>query len=274
MNLKKLKKHSLGIGLFLFLFSFGLLQAHATQDILGRITKNGVLKVGMEAGYIPFEVKDKKGEIIGFDVDLARLMAKEMGVKLELVNTEWDGIIPSLLTGKFDIIISGMTLTQQRNLKVNFADPYVEVGQTILLRKDLKGKIQSYKDLNDKKYKIASKLGTSGEEAIKKFIPKAQYLAYQTEQEAVLEVINGRIDAFIYDYPYNAVFADGKGKGKVVFLDQTFTYEPIAFAVQKGDPDFLNWLNNFLRQIKKDGRFDKIYQNWFKNTSWLSRIQN
>ena len=93
-----------------------------------------------DAGYQPFEMTNKQGQYIGFDVDLAKMVAKEMGVKVEFVNTAWDGIIPALLTDKFDVIMGGMTVTPQRNLRVNFADPYIVVGQTIVLRKDKAGR--------------------------------------------------------------------------------------------------------------------------------------
>ena len=93
-------------------------KSSTTESIL----KAGKLRVGMEAGYMPFEMRDKKGNIVGFDVDMATEMANAMGVELELVNTAWDGIIPSLITDKFDIIMSGMTITQERNLKVNFVN--------------------------------------------------------------------------------------------------------------------------------------------------------
>ncbi len=80
-----------------------------------------------------------------------------MGVKLEIVNTDYDGIIPSLLTNKFDIILSGMTVTQKRNLQINFVDPYIIVGQSIILSKKLEGTVKSYKDLNDSKYTVAGR---------------------------------------------------------------------------------------------------------------------
>ena len=104
-------------------------------ETIEAILKRGELRVGFEAGYLPFEMANKKGDFVGFDIDMAKEMAKAMGVKFVPVNTAWDGIIPALLTDKFDIIMSGMTITQERNLKVNFADPYIIVGQTILLNK-------------------------------------------------------------------------------------------------------------------------------------------
>lgn len=246
------------------------------NSTLNKIVQRGELRVGMEPGYMPFEMKDKKGRIIGYDVDIAKNMAKAMGVKLKLVPTSWDGIIAGLLTNKYDIIMSGMTITQQRNLKVNFADPYVVVGQTILLRKELAGKIKSAKDLDKAEYSVVTKLGVTGEVATRKFFKKAKILTFETESDAATEVLNGRADAMVYDQPYNLLFMAGKGKGKLVHLDTPLTYEPLGWAIRKGDPDFMNWLNNYLRQIKGDkvvDFYEKTNKKWLQSSSWLKRIQ-
>ena len=245
----------------------------AKKSTLEQITKRGQLRVGFEAGYLPFEMADKKGRFIGFDIDMAKEMAKAMGVKFVPVNTAWDGIIPALITKKFDIIMSGMTATQERNLKINFADPYIIVGQTIMLNKKNEGKVKSYKDLNNPKYTITSKLGTTGEQAIKRLIPKAKYKSFESESEAALEVLNGKADATIYDLPFCATFMAQQGAGKLIFLDEPFTFEPLAWAIRKGDPDFMNWLNNFLRQVKNDGRYAKIYDKWIRSTAWIKAIE-
>jgi len=222
----------------------------AKKSTLESILKNKKLRVGFEAGYMPFEMTDKNGSFVGFDIDIAKEMAKAMGVEFVPVNTAWDGIIPSLTTQKFDIIMSGMTVTQERNLNVTFADPYIVVGQTILLNKKHEGKVKSYKDLNDPKFVVTSKLGTTGEQATKRMIPKCTYKSFEAETEAFLEVLNGKADAYVYDKPNCVVMMAKQGEGRVIFLDEPFTYEPLAWAINKGDPDFLNWLNNFLRQIK------------------------
>jgi len=242
-------------------------------SVLQSILKTGKLRVGLEPGYMPFEMQDKQSRVVGFDVDMAKEMASSMGVELELVPTAWDGIIGSLLTDKFDIIMSGMTITQERNLKVNFANPYIIVGQTILINKNLAGTIRSYSDLNNSKYTVTSKLGTTGEQAVKRMIPRANYKSFETEPEAAMEVISGKADAFVYDLPYCAVFYAEKGAGKMVFLDQPFTFEPLGWALKQGDPDFLNWVNNFLAQVKGDGRYDKIYEKWITGTDWIKDIQ-
>jgi len=245
----------------------------ATADTLDDIKAAGVLRVGMEPGYMPFELTTQKGEIIGFDVDMAKRIAKKLGVKLELVSTAWDGIIPSLLTGKFDLLMSGMTITEERAKAIDFSDPYIVIGQTALIRKELAGEIKSYKDLDNAKYKVASKLGTTGDIAAREHFPKAQYFSYETEQEGVMEVVNGRIDAFIYDSPYNAVAYAEKGQGKLVFLDQPFTDEPLGWAFRKGNPKLKAFLNDFLKEAKTDGTYDKIYTKWFKDDAWLKELR-
>ncbi|WP_069081794.1 transporter substrate-binding domain-containing protein [Pseudomonas sp. TCU-HL1] len=235
--------------------------------------KRGTLRVGMDPTYMPFEMTNKRGEIIGFEVDLLKAMTKSMGVKLELVSTSYDGIIPALLTDKFDMIGSGMTLTQERNLRINFSEPFIVVGQTLLIRKELQGKVNSYKDLNDGQYRITSKIGTTGEMVAKKLIAKAQYHGFDNEQEALMDVVNGKADAFIYDAPYNAVAVNKAGAGKLVFLEEPFTFEPLAFGLKKNDYDSLNWINNYLRQAKEDGSYERIHAKWFKKTDWLKDME-
>ncbi|NPA87373.1 transporter substrate-binding domain-containing protein [Caminibacter pacificus] len=242
------------------------------KSTLNSILKNNQLRVCLEPGYVPFEMRDKHGRIIGFDVDIAKKMAKDMGVKLKLVPTAWDGIISALMTNKCDIIISGMTITQKRNLKVAFSDPYFLVGQTLLVNKK-HSNVKSYKDLDKPGIVITTKLGTTGEIAARKLFKHATIKTFDSESAAVQEVLNNRADAFIYDKPYNELFMAGKGKGRLIFLKQDLTYEPLGFAINHGDPDFLNWLNNFLRQIKHDGTYEKFYNKWFRNTDWLKRVQ-
>ena len=244
------------------------------QSTLDKIVASGELRHGFEAGYMPFEMTDKNGDFIGFDIDMGKKMAEAMGVKWVPVNTAWDGIIPSLMTDKFDIIMSGMTVTQERNLKISFAEPYIVIGQAIIVNSALKGTINSYKDLNDSKYTVISKLGTTGEQAVKSMIPKAAYKAFETESEGAMEVLNGNADAFVYDLPFAELFMTQRGgSGSIFILNKPFTYEPLAWAINKGDPDFLNWLNNFMKQVRNDGTYDAIYDKWIKNDDWLKEVE-
>lgn len=249
-------------------FIFGAV-AQAADSAIDTIVSSNELKVCFEAGYLPFEMKTKDGRFIGFDIDIAKHMARSMDVKFVPVNTAWDGIIPALQTGKCEIIIGGMTITAQRNLKVMFSDPYIKVGQTVLINPKLAGEINSYRDLNNAKYKIATQLGTTGAEAVKKYLPKAQTNLFETSADAVLQVTNGKADAFVYDLPYNALYASQHGD-QVIHLEETFTYEPLGWAIRQNDPNFLN---NYLKQIQNDGTYARIYKKWFESDAWLSSVQ-
>jgi len=257
-----------------FVGSFGLGTAMAltVEDIakasaLEEIIKRGELRVGLEAGYQPFEMQDEKGNIVGFDVDMAYEMGKALfgdggEKKVKIINTAWEGIIPALMTRKFDIIMSGMTALQSRNLKVNFCEPYYYIGQCLLINKKDAGKYKSYKDLNKEGVIITSKLGVTGAFTAEKLMPKATLRLFKGESEGAVQVANGIADAFIYDEPQVRVFA-AKYKENTVGIFDPITFEPLAWAIRKGDPDFLNFLNNFLRQVRGDGRWDQFKQKWF-----------
>jgi polar amino acid transport system substrate-binding protein len=254
-------------GIILSTSVFGADIELAKKSTLEQIIKRGQLLVGLEAGYQPFEMQDEKGNIVGFDVDMAYEMGKAIfgeggEKKVKLVNTAWEGIIPALMTGKFDIIMSGMTILQSRNLKVNFCEPYYYIGQCLLINKKNADKYKSYKDLNKKEVVITSKLGVTGAFTAEKMMPNAELRLFKTEGEGALQVANGIADAFIYDEPQVRVFA-AKYKDTTVGLFDPITYEPLAWAINKGDPDFMNWLNNFLRQVRGDGRWDQFKQKWF-----------
>jgi polar amino acid transport system substrate-binding protein len=241
----------------------------------------------LEVGYMPFEMIDKRSglrqkeirhggfrrkgrqlSLMGFDIDMGIEMAKALGVKPVFVDTLWPSIIPALKLGRFDIIFGGMSVTEARKQQVDFAEPFMTVGQTVLLNGKHKATVKSYKDLNDAKFIVVSKPGTTGEEAVQRLIPQASYETADTEIEGAMRVLEGTADAFVYDFPFNAVFYTMNPSDQLIFLDEPFTHEPIAWAIRKNDPDFLKFLNDFLAQMKVDGRFEKIYNKWFNSTDW------
>lgn len=261
------------------------------DSTLEGILRRGELRIGLEVGYMPFEMIDKRSglrqkeirhggfrrkgrqlSLMGFDIDVGIEMAKALGVKPVFIDTMWPSIIPALKLGRYDIIYGGMSVTEARKKEIDFADPFMTVGQTVLLNAKHKTKVQSYKDLNDARYIVVSKPGTTGEEAVQQLISKATYETADTEIEGAMRVLDGTADAFVYDFPFNAVFTALHPSDQLIFLDKPFTKEPIAWAIRKNDPDFLKWLNTFLKEIKQDGRFEKIHDKWFKNTEWFKYV--
>ena len=258
------------------------------DSTLEGILQRGELRIGLEVGYMPFEMIDKRSglrqkeirhggfrrkgrqlSLIGFDIDIGIEMAKALGVKPVFVDTLWPSIIPALKLGRFDIIFGGMSVTEGRQKLVDFADPFMTVGQTVLLNAKHKAAVKSYQDLNAAKFVVVSKPGTTGEQAVQRLIPKATYETVDTEIEGGMRVLEGAADAFVYDFPFNAVFYAMHPSDQLIFLDEPFTKEPIAWAIRKNDPDFMKFLNDFLAQMRADGRFDKIYNKWFKSSDWF-----
>ena len=260
---------------------------YSKGSALEGILQRGELLIGLEVGYMPFEMIDKRSglrqkevrhgglrrkgrqlKLMGFDIDMGIEMAKALGVKAVFVDTLWTSIIPALDLGRIDIIFGGMSVTEGRKKQVDFAEPFMTVGQTILLNAKHEDRIQSYKDLNDPEFTVVSKPGTTGEEAVQRLIPKATYETANTEIAGATRVLEGKADAFVYDYPFNAVFMALNPSNELVFLSEPFTNEPIAWAIRKNDSDFMKFLNDFLNRTKADGRFDQIYQKWFLSPDW------
>jgi polar amino acid transport system substrate-binding protein len=256
------------------------------------ILRHGELRIGLEVGYMPFEMIDKRSglrqkeirhggfrrkgrqlSLMGFDIDIGIEMAKALDVKPVFVDTLWPSIISALKLGRFDIIFGGMSVTEARKKLVDFANPFMTVGQTVLLNAKHQNTVKSYEDLNDAKFVVVSKPGTTGEEAVQRLIPKATYETADTEIEGAMRVLKGTADAFVYDFPFNAVFIGMHPSDQLIFLDEPFTKEPIAWAIRKNDSDFLKFLNDFLFRMKSDGRFDRIYHKWFLGMDWYKFVR-
>lgn len=246
----------------------GLLQAGAIDDAVRR----GVLKVGTTPTYVPFEMTDKQGRIIGFEVDLLHAMSRALGVELELVVVPYTELLSGLLAKKFDLIGSGVTVTQERNLKLNFSDSFIVVGQTVLLHPRLAGTVSSIEDLDEAGYRIAVTEGTTGEAAAQRFLGAARLTSFTTPEEGVRQVVEGKADAFIHDAPYNLIAMARPENSALLTLEQPFTFEPLAFGLKKGDYDSLNWINHFLNQVAQDGTYDQLHDKWFKDTAWIAEI--
>ncbi len=229
---------------------------------LNQIIKRNKLIVGMEVSFFPFEYANEKGEPIGFDVDIARLAAKELGVEIDLRDMEFAGLIPALQSGKIDMIISGMTRTLTRAKTVSFTQPYFVTGLCALLSKKRVPELQEVKELNAADRILAVKIGTTGDLITGKLFPKAQVNRYKEETACVREVVTGRADAFFYDQLSISKHHKENPENTRALL-KPFTFEPFSIAIRKGDADFLNWLDLFLETIKADGRYQELYQQYF-----------
>jgi len=240
---------------------------------LTKIRERGVFRVGCDATYPPFDMVDKDGNIFGMDVDIGKMIAELLAVKYEVINTAWEGIIPALQTGKFDIIINGMTPTTKRALAVDFTQPYFTHGQSLGVNKTRSPNVKAWKELDKKGKIIAVMLGTSGDFLATRLYKSAELRRFQTAPEMVLEVVAGRADAFQWDTP-QAAFHVGRNKEKVYMVDIPTTeyFEHASFAIRKGDPVFLGWLNLFITEFKETGKYNELYKKWFVDAEWWLKL--
>lgn len=274
-----MKKHYLGLGVVVFvlvfatsLFAQDIGQKLAAESTIEQVIKRGVLRVGMST-FVPWAMKDKTGKLIGFEIDVAERLAKDMGVKIEFVPTQWSGIIPALMTGKFDTIISGMGITAERNLKVNYTIPYDFTGQAIVANKKLAGNFRSLEDFNKPDVTIAVRMGATPVAAVKKFMPKAKMRQFDDQSQAYQELLNGNAHAVVGSAPLPLFQAQKYPDTLFIPVAGTFTVEPIGFAVKKGDPDTLNYFNNWITIVQSEGWLKERKQYWFETQEWRPMIE-
>ena len=247
-------------------------QSKEKATIIEQVQKRGVLRVGMST-FVPWAMKDKTGNLIGFEIDVAKRLAKDTGVKAEFIPTKWSGIIPALITGKFDIIIGGMGIIPSRNLKVNFSIPYDYTGMSIVAHKTLAAGFSRLEDFNNPNVVIAARLGSTAVTAAKKYMPEATLRLFDDESQAYQELMNGKVHAVVGSAP-TPELQDIKYPEKLFLpLDKTFTREPIGFAVKKGDFDTLNYLNNWIRYVESEGWLKDRKNYWFRTKDWEKMIK-
>ncbi|MBW2487892.1 MAG: transporter substrate-binding domain-containing protein [Deltaproteobacteria bacterium] len=255
------------------LSSAGELQQQLVQEsTVEQVIKRGTLRVGMST-FVPWAMKDKTGKLIGFEIDVARQLAADMGVKIEFVPTKWAGIIPALLTGKFDVIIGGMSVRPDRNLKVNFTLPYDYAGQSIVANKKMAAGFSRLEDFNRPDVTIAARLGSTAADAANKYMPAAQKKFFDDEAQVIQEVVNGRAHAAVASAPLPAFQAIKYPDQLFLPITGTFTKEPIGFAVRKGDFDTLNYFNNWIRVTEAKGWLAERKHYWFETKDWEDNIK-
>jgi polar amino acid transport system substrate-binding protein len=250
----------------------GIREDLTSQSTIEQVLQRGVLRVGMST-FVPWAMKDKQGNLVGYEIDVARRLAQDMGVKVEFVPTKWSGILPALLTGKFDIIIGGMGITPERNLKVNFSLPYDYTGMSIVASKKLAKGLKSLSDFNKPGVTIAARIGTTAAAAAKKHIPNANLKLFDDESQAVQELLNGRVHALIASAPLPAYQALEYPDKLFLPIKESFTREPIGFAVVKGDVDTLNFLNSWITIVDSEGWLKERKHYWFETKEWKNLIE-
>ena len=250
----------------------GLASTQAGAGEIERIMEKGELVVSLNMGYPPFSIVEND-KIQGLDADLAKLVADHLGVKIRFILPElYKEQIPKLLAGESDIVIAAMTRTVERGLKVAFTDPYFEVSQAALVDRDMvPPEANSYFDLVDVPgIRIGLKADTTIERFARELFPAEAVKTFPDHPMAVDALLKGQVDATVHDSPFVRAWAGTHPELEDRFkpMLEPVTKEYYGFAIRKGDPDFLNWLNLFITQVKIDGTMDLLKHRYFVEMKW------
>jgi polar amino acid transport system substrate-binding protein len=221
-----------------------------------------VYVVGTDAAYAPFESQNEKGEIVGFDIEVLQAVAKKADIEVKFVNTPWEGIFNALGQGDRDMVVSAVTITDERKQTMDFSDPYFDAQQLIAVKNS--SKIAKFADL--KKLKVGVQTGTTGDEAVSKLLGKTNtnIKRFESTPLALKELESGGVDAVVADNGViiHYVANNPGGKFKTV-ADKEFVPEQYGIALKKGNTELQAKLNKGLAEIKADGSYDQIYTKYF-----------
>ena len=244
----------------------------ANSPVLDRIVCRGELIVGTAASMPPLNMTTKSGKIIGIEPDIATFIAGGMGVKLTMKAMAFHELLPALEAGEIDLIMSNMTMTGKRNLKVAFVGPYFISGKSILTKDIAMASIGSGSELNKPEISLAALKGSTSQQVVEKLLPKAQFVPTETYDDAVKLVLDRKVNALIADYPICLISTFRFPEHELSTMLKPFTYEPIGIAAPANDPLLVNWLENFLISFKGSGELERITDYWLENGSWVKQL--
>jgi polar amino acid transport system substrate-binding protein len=227
-------------------------------------TDDDKLVVGMELAYPPFETTDKDNKPTGISVDLAYSLGEALGREVVIENIAWTGLIPALETDKIDIIISSMTINDERKKTIDFSDPYASIGLALLIGND--SSVQTFEDLKEQGKILAVKKGTSGHIYAQEHLPEENIMVLDKESACVLEVIQGKADAFTYDQlTIYRQWMQNEDTTRVNLEPYQEAADFWGIGVNKDNPELTEEINAFISDFREDGGFNSLAEKYLKD---------
>jgi len=242
------------------------------NSALEQIKKRGTLRVGVVPTLPPGAMRSKEGGIIGFDAEVAERLAADMNVKLEHVPVVWDGLIPGLLASNFDLIITQMTMTPARNLTINFTTSYSSGGMYLAGNKQSAAALKSVEDFNKPTITLATMRGSTTTTVAQRLMPNATIRQFEDEALMIQEVINGRAHAFLASAPRPQFEILANPDKLFLPVETPLVRSSEAMGMRKGDPDFLNFVNNWIFLRQQDGWLKSRREYWFETRDWADKV--
>ena len=244
---------------------------HSTTR-LAHIIETGRLHVGMSGEQPPLNMTTKSGELVGLEVALARVLASAMGVEVDLVRIPFPRLIDALESGEIDLIMSGMTITAQRNLRVVFVGPYFVSGQS-LLSKSTELLAAKLEDLNHPRIRLAALTSSTSEAWVRRALPLATLVTTESIEEGIQQVIADQVDALVADQEICYFAMLRHADTGLAVRAENFTVEPIGIALPPDDPQLTNLIANYIGALEMQGTLHRARDYWFANESWVKQIK-
>ena len=245
----------------------------SASPVLDRIQKRGELIVGTMGDMPPLNMTAKDGEIFGLEPDLARMMAKAMDVKVKFVTKPFPELLPALEAGEVDMVMSGMTITPRRNMKVAFVGPYFISGKAFLTKIKTISLAKKADEINSPDTKLVTLKDSTSQAFAQVVLDKTTLITTGTYDEAVDMVLQDKVEAMIADYPICVVSVFRYPEAGLLSVVTPLTYEPIGIAIPANDPLLMNWTRNTLNSIEASGNLDELRLKWFARGSWLDKLK-
>ncbi|MEO3875608.1 transporter substrate-binding domain-containing protein [Nonomuraea sp. B12E4] len=231
----------------------------------------GTLVVGTSPGYLPFDMKDTKGDFVGYDMDLARAMAKSMGVKVEFKQYDFAALIPALKQGSVDVAIAGFSITGERALEISYSEPYYAAGQSMLVPAS-DGTTKSWQDVDVAGKRIGVSQGTTGAMLAHNLFKHATVADYENLPATTLALSQQKVDAIVYDQPGLQISAK-QNPGKVRILPDRLSTENLGIVLKHNDIASVQWVNSFLDSYLGSGDEKLSRDTWFNSVAWFDQMQ-
>lgn len=243
---------------------------HQSVDTLSRIKQSGELRVGVSL-FVPWTMKDRNGNLIGYEIDMANKLAEDIGVKVKLVTVPFKDVISGLLDDRYDIIMDGLYITPQRALLINFSEPEAKSQVTLLANRKFAGS-DTLMDFNKPGIKIGAVAGTVYADLAENNLSDAVIQKFDDEEEMLKALLAEKLDAVIAIHQISELTLKNNPDKLFIPLSGPIGEFGEAFAIRKGDADFLNYINTWIRFYRQNGWLEQRRDYWFKNTKWESQL--
>jgi len=239
---------------------------------LQSILESGELRVGLSGNQPPLNMTNKSGEIIGLEVDLMKALAQSMGLTVRFVVKPFADLIPAIENGEVDVVISGMTITPERNARVAFVGPYFISGKSVLTKSAEIASADSATLLNNADHRYAVLAGSTSEAFVDQVLPKAVSVPAKDYDAAVQMVLDDEVQAMIADFPICQLSVMRHPEADLSTLMTPFTIEPLGIALPADDPLLINLIDNYLNTLENTGLLIQFKAKWFSDGSWISEL--